>query len=404
MAISSQRVTPTCAHRLLYAAAGSLLFERIAVRGLAQAKDAPGPRLFVALHRNGAIDSIGYLRVAPRAAYVVSAQLHRSMISRAIFPGIALARQKDRARGMEADNHAALAACVDHLCAGGDLFVFPEGTSALGASHLPLRPGAARIAAAVLARGGPLSIVPLAIFYERACAWQSRAEVAVGTVVRFSAGSRASEDALHRVITDGLRAVGVNVDSEQALRDREVLAFAASLDGRTSYGQCLKRLEAALPASLQARLRELRRSSSEQRAWSFQGLPLVAPGAGIRELMQLLGLLPLVLAALVLNLPPLAAAALAGRRLADDRNVITFWRAAVGFPAALIWAIAMLIGLSRLSHGVAFAYAAVSLAGVRAVRAAKLRLVGLYNACCAAPVRVPMAALLRDLAGYLHEA
>lgn len=47
-----------------------------------------------ALLGDGVLDGIAYLEAVPNAAYLVSIQLHRSLLGRAMFPGIAVARAK----------------------------------------------------------------------------------------------------------------------------------------------------------------------------------------------------------------------------------------------------------------------------------------------------------------------
>jgi 1-acyl-sn-glycerol-3-phosphate acyltransferase len=137
-----------------------------------------GPCLYVALHRNGAVDGFVYRQAVPRAVFLISSQLRRSFLARCFFCGIAVTRRGDA--GDRSENTAALRECVQLLADGGGLVVFPEGTSSLGPRHLPFRNGAASIALEALGRQVPLRIVPLGIHYEQAWAFRSRVEVVVG--------------------------------------------------------------------------------------------------------------------------------------------------------------------------------------------------------------------------------
>jgi len=388
-------------HHLLYRVAAVALFERIVIRG--KAPEPSGATLFVGLHRNGAIDGIAYLPAAPKAAYLLSAQLHRSIWLRTLFPGITVVRQKDRARGMEGDNRGSLDVCVDRLMSGGSLFVLPEGSSTLGPRHLPFRPGAAQMAAAVLSAGRALTIVPLAVHYECAWAWQSRAEVVVGEPLRLE-GVPAGVEELAGLITGALESVGVNVASEAELRTLEALAFIATLGG-FDYSAALKRLEGAAPEGLRESLDALQATARWSGAWSFQDVPLVPLKSPALEALTLLALAPLGTLAILLNLPPLLLGALAARWLPDGRNVVAFWRALVGLPCAALWAAG--VTLTLLVHGapwLALGYIALSTVGLRLIRPLKMRAVAVHNALFAPKVTRPMRALAYAVAEHLRHA
>lgn len=400
---AARRAEPSGLHRLLYRLAAAALFERIVIRG--EAPKVSGPTLFVGLHRNGAIDGIAYLPAAPKAAYLLSAQLHRSIWLRAVFPGIAVVRQKDRAFGMEGDNRESRDACVDQLMSGGSLFVLPEGSSTLGPRHLPFRPGAAQIASAVLKAGRGLTVVPLAVHYERAWAWQSRAEVVIGKPLRLEGSpAGATGAAAAAAIASALESVGVNVASEAELRTLEALAFIATL-GECDYSAALKRLEGAIPEGLRESFEALRGTARWGGAWLFQEVPLVPLKSLASEAFALLALAPIVALSLLLNLPPLLLGALAGRWLPDDRNVVAFWRALVGLPCAAFWA-AITTGTLLLKGApwLALGYIVLSTVGMRWIRPLKMRAVSVHNALFAPKVTRPMRALAHAVAEHLRHA
>jgi hypothetical protein len=384
--------------------AAYVLFNRVTIRR-SDTATAPQPILFVGLHRNGALDGVPYLQAAPEATYLISAQLHRSALMRALMPGIAVARRKDRDRGIQADNTDWLDACTEVLAAGGSLFVLPEGTSTLGPRHLPFKPGAAQIAAAAVTRGASVRLVPLAIHYERAWSWQSRVEIVIGAAIQLEAAGANPPAAAMQTISDSLEATGVNVDSEQILRAVEALAFAGTLGTDHSYAQNLKRLERNIPTELRTNLEEVWNTARWSGAWLFQELPLVPTHSLLRELLELLLLFPLVAAMLALNAPVCLLASWASRRLPDDLNVVAFWRAAVGLPAGIIWALFLIVGSSlKFSPWFALCYLLLSAVGVKAVRPLKTRAVAVHNALLAARIEPPMRKLMRSVAEYLAHA
>ena len=129
------------------------------------------------------------------------------------------------------------------LADGGELIVFPEGTSSLGPRHLPFKSGAVRIALDALAGGVPLRIVPLGIHYEGAWAFRSKVEVAVGESVSTELPAGLSElgrlKELKRRVTTALESVGTNFTSDEAQQNAERVAYAALRRGLRALGERL---------------------------------------------------------------------------------------------------------------------------------------------------------------------
>ena len=390
----------------VYRALGQLCFNRIDVVAVPDLP-AGAPVLYLGLHRNGAIDGIPYLQAAPGVAFLVSAQLHRSPLGRLFFQGIAVARCKDRRRGIVADNNAGIERCVDHLCSGGKLFVMPEGTSSLGPRHLPFKPGAARIAHEVLQRDATLYVVPLAVYYECAWEWQSRVEVVFGEVLVLSrsSGSASSVAQIQRRFTEGLERVGINVDSPAQLRFIETLAYGATLGSGLSYAACLKRFEDGVPDELRVGADVLFAAADRSWALKHQGIPLTPIGSPLPYLLLWVVLAPVVLAALLANLPALLAGYVAGRTLADDRNVIAFWRVLVGVPALLLWggvvAFTLCVGAGS---GALVAYLVLSAAGLKLYYRVRKLGVALFNSLFTAQLKAPLLAFREQLLWALGHA
>src|SRR6185436_2200331 len=102
----------------------------------------------------------------------------------------------------------------------------------------------------------------------------------------------------------------------------------------------------------------------------------------------------LVLAAMVLNAPPLALAAIAGKRFPDAKNVIALWRMLVGIPAFFLW-IAVVAAFSVL-HGtpaVFAAYAIVTALGLAAYYRTKKLAVSVHNLVRGHGLRTQLLAL-----------
>lgn len=338
--LASHNITHSALRRIsriwLWRLIGRIAFNRIGIIG----KDrlpSTGPVLFVATHRNGALDAAPYVAAIPEAVPMVSAQLHRLPLGRLLFHGIAVARAKDRERGIEADTGAAMRECLTLLKMGGQLLVMPEGTSALGPKHLPFHRGAARIIKAALDAGIVPTIVPLGVHYEDPTVWQSRVEVLVGEPVR--PHPEDSVMTIHRQITQGLESVGANFENEAAQRTAEAVAYARTLGTAASYACSLKYFEQNMPEAVTDSVRTLNQLAQQERLCLHQGVPLIPVGPRLLYAAYWLVLAPLVAGFCILNAPVLCAGFVASRKLPDDRNVIAFWRMVIGVPSALLWAV-----------------------------------------------------------------
>lgn len=389
----SKSHVPTKLQQACFRFASMLCFNRITVHRRPEIP-AGRPVIYLGLHRNGALDGLPYAKATPNAAFLVSSQLHRFPLGRFLFPGIPVSREKDRQRGIATDNLESMNRCANHLATGGVLFIMPEGTSTLGPRHLPFKPGAARIAKAVLERGFALTVVPLAVHYECAWEWQSRVEVVFGVPLYLQPEAAPPEEALHEHFSSALIEVGINVESEEKLRLIEMLAYGATLGSGLGYADCLKRFERGIPPHVLADVATLQEAARRGVALKHQGVPLVPIRHTFAYLIVWLLMAPLMLLFAVGNLPVLLAGAWGSRVLPDDRNVVAFWRMAVALPATALWCPLMMVGLGYAWGPAAIlAYVAVSLAGVRmAYRFRKLS-VAVFNSLFARRLRQPLLAL-----------
>lgn len=292
-------------------------FGRIRIVG-AHRQSVPrrGGRLIVSSHRNGAIDGYTVLRAFPGVQGLVSIQLLQHPLLRWMFDGIAVVRDKDRERyGI---HRATFAHPVDAGCAqlrtGGDLVIFPEGSSEWGWRPLPYQRGAARIARTLLTEGVSLEVVPLGLHYQAPDRFRSHVEVLVGAPMQLPARGidetdRDWERRIHQSITTALDAVSVNCPDPDAFAAAEAWATERAEAGE-SYAQALidaqQRLQ-TLP-SLQPRRRA--------RAWPWDWFAVAA--------------------FMLLAAPVLLAGRFAGGK-ADARNTVSFFRITGGVVAAAAW-------------------------------------------------------------------
>jgi 1-acyl-sn-glycerol-3-phosphate acyltransferase len=384
--LPAKRPSPSgCWHRHFHRLCVALYYSRVTVLH-PERLPKEGAVLLLGLHRNGAVDGFIYHGIWPRTVFMISTQLRRSLIGRMFFAGIEVERDKDRERdgGGDDTNARALRECLALLGGGGELFVFPEGTSALGPRHLPFKSGAARLLNDFLAGGGALQVVPVGIHYERAWEFRSRVEVVVGPAVATDLAGADTPLArlkeLKRRIQRALEEVGVNVESEARQETIERLALVATLGTARSYFRTLKALEKSIPPRVAEAWAALGPELARHTPWRHQGVPLFPAGARWPYALALGLLAPVVLAAAALNLPPLAVAAWAGKQFADGPNVIALWRLLVGLPAGLLWVAAVAGATLATGHTLWLAgYAAVSLAGLQLFYRVRKLAVAVHN-------------------------
>ena len=304
---------------------------------------AYGPVMYVGLHRNGAVDGFVYASALPRATFMISTQLRKSLLGRIFFSGIEVVRGKDE--GNREANLQALARCRDLLKGGGELFILPEGTSTLGPKRLPIKIGAARTILDAVEQGVPLTVIPLGIRYEEAWSLQSNVEIIVGmpipTAVDSGLDSRGRLREMNRRIEAALDEVGVNVETAEYQNMIEGLAYASTLATKRSYFQSLKALELSTPENVRQERESLQGEARKSGLLVHQGIPLIPLSHPWLYVLALAVLGPPVVAAGLVNGVPLLGGYVAGRVLPDDTNVIALWRILVGLPLLALWVLAL---------------------------------------------------------------
>ncbi len=390
--------------RALHETWARLWFESIRIQGR-EYLPASGPVLYLALHRNGIVDGFVHECVLRAPTYMISAQWKQGLRG-LFFDGICVVREKDA--GDASKNADAITLCVDHLKQGGELGIFPEGTSSLGPRHLPFKTGAARTLAAYLETGGPITVLPVGLHYERAWAFRSKVEVVVGppldTALNPALNSNQKMRALHQRVEKALEGVGINVadEAEQALV--ESLASAATLGTDLDYFHALKVFEKGVPEDIRQGWKKLDESPAGRRALRHQGIPLVPKGPVLGYALALALLGPWVPLAVLLNLPPFLLAYWAGKKLPDGPNVIALWRILVGFPALVLWGLAVMAAAIFLGHPWwILAWALLTTAGILSWYRVKKLAVAVHNAVRCGGLREPLQALHARVVKHVAE-
>lgn len=306
-----------------------LYFGKIPVLDRDEARSGSvGPRLIVASHRNGAFDGHQVLAAFPHAQFLVSIQLLRHWFLRLLVAGIPVVRPKDVQRYKLDPSSVAdpvQAGCAQ-LRRGGDLAVFPEGTSEWGHQPQRYQRGAARMACTMLSEGTQVEVVPVGLFYSTPDRFRSRAEVVrggpVALPVQGDLSARDWEATVAQAIGEALDAVSVNCPDEETFRRIQAQALHLArrskprlASSRAVFARSFLQLQGDVAAG-RVVLKSLDAAKAGRRTYAF---------------WRWLGLLLMWVFA-----PVLGVAALAGAR-ADARNTVTFFRMLGGFAAALIW-------------------------------------------------------------------
>jgi 1-acyl-sn-glycerol-3-phosphate acyltransferase len=386
---ATSSATPTASRRgafrqWLYRFIKIVYFERITVIH-PERLPRTGPVLYLGLHRNGAVDGFVYDQVLHHPVFMISTQLRKNWFARLFFEGIAVTRTKDE--GDRALNDAALHQCLDHLRAGGELFVFPEGTSSLGPGHLPFKSGAIWLLLNYLEGGNdpPLRVVPIGIHYECPWAFRSKVEVTVGSPISTDLPPAASRierlKLMKRRMQSAMEDVGINVPSDEYQELIQRCAYVATLRTPRSYFKSLKKLEAAIPERIMDEWRGLEPALKDTRLWFHQGVPLFPVGPVVFYLMALLVISPIVFAGIALNLPAFIAGWSAGKKFPDGRNVVSLWKILAGVPVFALWGGAVILTLLLLGKFLWLAaYVAVTCVGVKLYYRFKKLAVAVHNA------------------------
>ncbi len=224
---------------------------RLYFRNIERVGQAPGPdtqgRVIVSNHTNALIDPV---LVLTDAACEISPVAKSTLWD---VPGLAwlldragavpIVRRKDNANKDSSTNAEMFVKIASHLAGGGNILIFPEGTSHSEPHLAPLRTGAARmLLAAETARGIPPTFQAAALEFDARHDFRSRCLVLWGPVRRFAEVPGADEEARIKHATEIMNAdlseLLVEGDThEERLRVARVAELLANDEGDRSLGK-----------------------------------------------------------------------------------------------------------------------------------------------------------------------
>lgn len=221
-----------------------LYFRDIERMGEAPAADTAG-RVFVANHTNALIDPVLVLTDAPcEISPVAKSTLWdipglRWLLDRA--GAVPIVRRKDTPDKAASANAAVFDKIAAHLAGGGNILIFPEGTSHTEPQLAPLRTGAARMLLAAEARQGvPPTFQAVALEFDNRSDFRSRCLVLWGPVRSASDLRGSDEDRVREataIMDADLRELLVEGDThEDRLRVARVAELIATDAGDPTLG------------------------------------------------------------------------------------------------------------------------------------------------------------------------
>ncbi len=353
---------------------------RVYIRDIEVAGDVPRPdtggRLIAANHVNGLVDPILVLTQAPcRISPVAKSTLWK-------IPGLAwlldaaeavpIVRRRDVPGKSESDNEAVFARVASHLDGGGNILIFPEGTSHNEPHLLELRSGAGRMLARargdVASTESPLTFQAVALEFDERDVFRSRALLVFGPVRRVAdlPGHDLAQEitAVLREDLSELLVEGATWDERVlVVRVAQMFAVDANDPSLVRVNEIGRRIEAvrrtlfeARPsdvAEIEARARhylaklDAEETSDEEVASIARGeTPDVEPRR-IAAIGAMIAALPLALVAVVLYGLPYQLPRLVTRRLKGDPDVASTYKLGVGLVVYPLWA-ALLVTVAFL--------------------------------------------------------
>ena len=302
------------------------------------------PRLIVSSHRNGAIDGALVQAAFPHAQYLVSMQLLRGPL-RLLFTGIPVIRPRDVERyGMDRSSvNDPVSAGVDHLTAGGDLVIFPEGTSEWQHRAGAYQRGAAKIWCRLREADVDVDVIPVGLFYLAPERFGAIAELWCGPTVgqpESIDGPRIErEKRAHALLSEALDAVSVHCPDPQTFNSVQQRATARARAGESFAAAFLDEQAAAVRGETRAFATDSGRATAvavfpdPATASGPVRTPATTPetASGPSPWPRRVGL-----ALHWLFAPVLLSGWFAGTK-ADARNTVTFFRSLGGSAGVVIW-------------------------------------------------------------------
>ncbi|HEY1556632.1 MAG TPA: 1-acyl-sn-glycerol-3-phosphate acyltransferase [Kofleriaceae bacterium] len=366
-AVAAGEAPPVSVRRTLVSAFRSIIrlyFRDIERVGEPPAADTRG-RVFVSNHHNALIDPILVLtdaacEISPIAKSTLwSIPGLRWLLDRA--GAVPIVRRKDSPDKDASANDATFAKIATHLATGGNILIFPEGTSHSEPQLAPLRTGAARMLVAAEREGGTPTFQAVALEFDARDDFRSRCLVLWGPVRRVADLAGSGEDRVRAItaqMDDDLRELLVEgATHEERLVIARVAEMLANDSGDASLvgwstigrqveaaGRLLRSAEPAVVAHVTARVEAY---YAELARFGLTDAQLSAPRAAEHKprtrWVRRAALAPLALPGLALYAIPYFIPRLAARTQdADAVSTVKLGTALLVYP---LWA-AGLVGLS----------------------------------------------------------
>jgi 1-acyl-sn-glycerol-3-phosphate acyltransferase len=363
---------------LLFRRIARIYFREIEVAGEVPSHDVGG-RLFGANHVNGLVDPILVLTQAPCViSPVAKSTLWKVPGLRFLLDAVSavpIVRRRDVPGKSESDNEAVFSRVAKHLIDGGNILIFPEGTSHNEPHLLNLRSGAGRMLARAQVEDGrrrPLTFQSVALEFDERDVFRSRALILFGPVRKLD--DLPGKD-LATEVTDVMREdlsellVEGSTWEERVLVVRVAEMFAneaedVSLENMNRVGRRIEQARRVLAKmspdevkSIEDRLRaygrrlDLEETSDDRVARVAHGRPRVdfAPRERAFRAALMVLTLPLAAFAAVVYWLPYQLPRFVTKKLNEDPDTASTYKLGVGLVVYPVWAaIAIAIAFWRL--------------------------------------------------------
>jgi len=361
-------------------------FRRVDVTGLENIPEE-GTFILVSNHRNGAIDGSIIKLLFPSAIFIVGRNLTDSPYLRILISGnIDIYRKPQTDEERRYNRLQVQKACIISVKENSPLVMFPEGTSKLGPTLLPLKKGIFYLCRDIIAltpKEEPVSLVPLGLHYEQGWAFRSAVSVKVGEPKVLRTADVADVNSFMEEVRRMLLNVTVNYGDVKEQRMAESFAsLAAQCCPRFSHAQfCRLFAMGNIPESLLKQFVNIYDDIPKAR---IKRRLLIFINHTFSGIALAVAITPLVATAFLLNFVPLVTAFFIARRMADDDNVITLWRLIIFVPLIILqWGLypALLYFYFPFSVGVAifFGYLAITTASICIYNIWKCLLIKTFN-------------------------
>ena len=291
-------------------------------------------KIYVCNHRNGAIDGFVLMNLLGNYKAIVGNNLTKNKFLKFFFGGQIDIFRKAETEDEKRYNQQQMKYASKLIKEGIPVLVFPEGTSKLGPSLLPIKKGAAFICTEILESmtdKQKLCIVPIGLHYEAGWQFRSRAEIHVGEPLVLNKGEGGTLTELTRKIKGLLETITANFENNNQQLDGECIATIVRNQEVIYSHQEICRYMAAkkLPEELWERYINLKDRFGYKQLRYYHHLY----GEKIKlHYITYCLLTPIILIALIINILPITACLFVSVKMADDTNVIALWRILTGAP------------------------------------------------------------------------